>query len=173
MCSQETFTHNVRVWSVANRFRVSLVTGFRPLFSLVTHHLIIPHLLRVSPLDVLTRVVVSFIIIACVQLLKELLLLLKLYLMLLDDRCLWVVFDALDESQGLLLFHIIDHLHLLLGVSAAAHLLERIGQRVEVRGAGMIGRGSPTCLDCGLGSFLIPLDRVHLVVRLTGRVVTR
>ena len=173
MCSQETFTHNVRVWSVANRFRVSLVTGFRPLFSLVTHHLIIPHLLRVSPLDVLTRVVVSFIIIACVQLLKELLLLLKLYLMLLDDRCLWVVFDALDESQGLLLFQVIDHLHLLLGVSAAAHLLERIGQRVEVRGAGMIGRGSPTCLDCGLGSFLIPLDRVHLVVRLAGRVVTR
>jgi len=139
MSSQETFTHNIRVWSVANRFRVSLVAGFRTLFSLVTHHLIIPHLLRVSPLDVLAGVVVSFFIIAGVQLLNELLLLLKLYLMLLNNGGLRVVFDALDESQGFLLFHFIDHLHLLLGVCTTAHLLERIGQGVEVRGAGMIG----------------------------------
>lgn len=85
MSSKETFTQNVWVRSVADRFRVSLVAGLCPLFCLVTHHLIIPHLLRVSPLNVLTGVIVSLFIIACVQLLKELLLLLKLHLMLLND----------------------------------------------------------------------------------------
>jgi hypothetical protein len=84
--------------------------------------------------------------------------------MLLDDRSLGVVFDALDQSKGLLLFHVIDHLQLLRRVHAS-DFLESIGQRVEIRGAGMIGRGN-TCLDRSLGSFLIPLDRVRLILRL-------
>jgi hypothetical protein len=105
------------------------------------------------------------------QLLKELLLLLKLYLMLLNYGSLRVVFDALDQSKGLLLFHIIDHLQLLLRVPTS-NLLECISQRVEIRGAGMIGRRNSR-LDRGLGSFLIPLHRIHLIVRLATRVVTR
>ena len=164
MSSQQAFTQNVRVRSVAYRFRIPLVAGFCPLFGLVTHHLVVTHLLRVSSLDVLTRVIVSLFIIACVQLLKELLLLLKLNLMLLNNRSLRVIFDPLDQSKGLLLFHVIDHLQLLLWVHAS-DFLECIGQRVEIRGAGMIGRGNP-CLDRGLGSFLIPLDRVSLILRL-------
>jgi len=84
--------------------------------------------------------------------------------MLLDDRSLRIVFDPLDQGKGLLLLHVIDHLQLLRRVHAS-DLLESIGQRVEIRGAGMIGRGNP-CLDRGLGSFLSPLDRVSLIVRL-------
>lgn len=96
MSSQQAFTQNVRVRSVTYRFRIPLVARFCPLFGLVTHHLVVTHLLRVSSLDVLTGVIVSLFIIACVQLLKELLLLLKLNLMLLNNRSLRVIFDPLD-----------------------------------------------------------------------------
>lgn len=111
---------------MAYRFRISLVAGFRPLFGLVTHHLVVAHLLRVSSLDVLTGVIVCLFIIACVQLLQELLLLLKLYLMLLDDRSLRIVFNPLDQGKGLLFLHVIDHLQLLRRVHAS-DLLESIG----------------------------------------------
>ena len=84
--------------------------------------------------------------------------------MLLNDRSLRVVFDPLDQGKGLFLFHVIDHLQLLRRVHTS-DLFKCIGQRVEIRGAGMIGRGYP-CLDRGLGSFLIPLDRVRLILRL-------
>jgi len=69
MSTQQAFTQYVRVGSVAYRFRIPLVAGFCPLFGLVTHHLVVTHLLRVSSLDVLTGVIVSLFIIACVQLL--------------------------------------------------------------------------------------------------------
>jgi len=58
--------------------------------------------------------------------------------MLLNNRSLRVIFDPLDQSKGLLLFHVIDHLQLLRRVHAS-DFLECIGQRVEIRGAGMIG----------------------------------
>jgi len=64
MSSQQALTQYVRVRSVAYRFRVSLVAGFRPLFGLVTHHLVVAHLLRISSLNVLTGVIVSLFIIA-------------------------------------------------------------------------------------------------------------
>ena len=175
MSSQEAaVTQNVRVWGVTNRFRVALVAGFCPLFGLIYHRLIISHILGVTSLNVLTGVVVRLLIIAALQLLEELLLLLKLYLMLLNNRSLRILFDPLDQSKSLPLFHIIDHLQLLLRIPAA-NLLECIGQRVEIGGTAMISRRNSR-LDRGLGSFLIPLDqvKVHLIMRLLAtRMVAR
>jgi hypothetical protein len=158
---------------VAYRFGVTFVARLGSLLTLISHVWIVAcHVLRVTALDILTRVVVSLLdICTSVKLLKELLLLLKLNLMLLNNRGLRIVFDPLYQSESLLLFHFIDELQLLLRV-VPANLLKSVSQRVEVCGASMISRRI-SCLNSGLGSFLVSLDRVSIMTRRVGMMTWR
>ena len=56
------------------------------------------------------------------KLLKELLLMLKLNVILLNDGSRWIVFYTLDKSQSLLFFDFVNKLELLLRIIGTTNL---------------------------------------------------
>ena len=56
------------------------------------------------------------------KLLKELLLMLKLNVILLNDGSRWIVFYSLDKSQSLLFFDFVNKLELLLRIIGTTNL---------------------------------------------------
>lgn len=123
MCSQKSVPKGIGDRSMTYWLRVSFMTRFCPFLSFVAHNSLMiavsTRLLRVTSLYVFTWVVVSCIF---MKLLKELLLMLKLNVILLNDGSRWIVFYSLDKSQSLLFFDFVNKLELLLRIIGTTNL---------------------------------------------------